>query len=203
MDYKLHLNEHVGVSAQVRAETELVAVIYRSEYVKFRSSYLIDRNDADLIFTFIFLQIYVECFLHQNMRKIIELEFKPPRLAVYENWMKHEKRGIPEKVACLVELFQLPLGTLDLIKRIKSEFQNISKPRNKFAHGWKISSWHDSLGSSGFSQAKSLITLAKLQQTEASVDALAADWNQLLDQIQPQCKALRRLTDFKLQSLQE
>jgi len=38
------------------------------------------------------LQIYIEYFLHQNMRKIIELEFKPPRDAAHITWLSGEKR---------------------------------------------------------------------------------------------------------------
>ena len=92
MDISINLHDSIGVSDHIKAETEIDAIIYRQEFERHWEEYLKSKSESELILAFIFLQIYIEYFLHQNMRKIIELEFKPPRDAAHITWLSGEKR---------------------------------------------------------------------------------------------------------------
>lgn len=204
MEHSFLIHESIGVSDFFEVKTEIDAIIYRQEFEKYRKVYQDTKSEHDLIFCFIFLQIYVECFLHQNMRKIIELEFKPPRENVLTVWEKAEQRKISEKLDNFITHFFLSihpevqvLGAL-----IKDNFKRISYIRNQFAHGHKLSSWSDSDGKKGNTKARSLLTESQLTQSVNEVNELGSAWNDLLNKILPQCKALRGVDDFKFSKMQ-
>jgi hypothetical protein len=199
----VNLEESIGVSDFHRVELELDSIIHRNEFEKFRSEYLRSNEEKDLIFTFIVLQIYMECFLHQNMRKIVEMEFLPPRQAVREEWLSEpmERRDARDKIDYFVKLFDLGSLVSTPVSGIKERFTNLTDIRNLLAHGHKIAKWSDSLGNSGTTKARSLLTRDQLTQIEKRVNELGLLWNELLDKIQPQCKVLRRIDDFKFQNI--
>jgi hypothetical protein len=199
MDYSINLHETVKVSDFVKAETEIDAIIYRQEFEKYRQAYLKDKSDHDLIFCFIFLQVYIECFLHQNMRRVTEMEFKPPRDHILTAWLNGERRKVPQKIDDFTANFfsPIPADVQHLTDLIKDRFGNISSIRNLFAHGHKVASWSDSDGNSGISPARSLLTESQLNQSIDEVNELGSAWSDLLDKILLQCKALRRVDDFK------
>jgi len=199
MDYSINLHETVKVSDFVKEETELDVIIYRQEFEKYRQVYLQRKLEHDLIFCFIFLQVYIECFLHQNMRRVMSLEFKPPRDHVLTVWLQEERRKVPQKIDHFATNFFSPIPTdvQQFTDLIKDRFGNISSIRNQFAHGHKISAWSDSDGNSGISQARSLLTENQLNQSIDEVNELGSAWNDLLDKVLSQCKALRRIDDFK------
>jgi hypothetical protein len=194
MDHALHLSEHVGVSEYHCATREVDAVIYRNEFLKFRQS--------ELIFSFIVLQIYIECFLHQNMRRIVELEFKPPRKVIFDEWITKERRYVPQKLEHFINLFDLPPSeSLYLVEGIKDRFKNISDIRNLLAHGHEISEWSDSEERASKTEALAILTKSQFAQTEKEINELGLMWNELLDHVQPRCKALNRMDDFKFKKI--
>lgn len=202
------IRENIEVIDFYRAETELDAVIYRLEFEKSWKIFQDSQSEERLVFCFLFLQIYIECFLHQNMRRVVELEFKPPRDQVCDAWLKGERRHIPQKIEAFVSTFFSPGGTTkietwneiqQLVEIIKSKFKRISNTRNLFAHGHKISEWSDSNGGSGKSQARSLLTENQLNKTIREINEIGEAWNQLLEIIIVQCKALRQVGSFKFQ----
>lgn len=203
MHHSINLNESIKASDSFKIETEIDAIIYRQEFELHRKNYLKSKNESELIFTFIFLQIYVECFLHQNMRRIIQLEFKPPRDAIYMEWLACEARFIPAKIDNFVILFwnPIPEDPQKLLESIKDNFKKTSYIRNQFVHGHKVSAWSDSEGSSGFSPAKLLLTDEQLAMSVTKVNELGVAWNHLLDKTLLQCKALREVESFKFISL--
>lgn len=202
MGYELSLSEHIGVSDFNRIELELDSIIHRNQFEKFRNEYLRGNEEKDLIFTFIILQIYMECFLHQNMRKIVELEFLLPRQTIRKEWALGEGRDVRKKIDCFVELFNVaPSVSSHLVSGVKDRFTSLTDIRNLLAHGHKIARWSDSSGASGSSKAHSLLTSDQLKQTEKEINEMGLLWNELLDKIQPQCKALRRIDDFKFQNI--
>lgn len=91
-DYAINLEETLSIKDSWGYETEVDAVIYRNQFDKYYQAYSKSGLQEDLMFSFIFLQIYIECFLHGCMRKIVEMEFKPPRINVYKDWTGGEKR---------------------------------------------------------------------------------------------------------------
>ncbi|MEA2113255.1 MAG: hypothetical protein U9P63_01175 [Patescibacteria group bacterium] len=195
----MNLHENISVSDYVKAETEMDAVIYRQQFEKYRRNYLKTKSKSELIFCFIFLQIYIECFLHQNMRRIIELEFKPPRDNVCTSWLKKEHQFIPKKIDDFTATFfsSVQPNIQKFVDCIKYSFTNVGNIRNLLAHGHKVSSWSDSNGNSGTSPTPSFLTESQLNQSVSEVNKLGVAWNDLLDNILPQCKALRRVDDFK------
>lgn len=203
MDYSINLHETVNVSEYIKMESEIDAVIYRQEFERHRAEYLKTKTEAELIFTFIFLQIYAECFLHQNMRRVVMMEFKPPRDSVYTTWLAGEKRYVPEKIDNFATLFFTPVPAIvqQEIDTIKDRLKKISDIRNLFAHGHKASSWSDSTGNSGSTSAKSILTETQLIQSVTEINELGKSWNDLLDAVMPQCKALKRVDDLKFRSI--
>jgi hypothetical protein len=203
MDLNIGLNEKIGISEYIKAEMEIDAIIYRQEFEQHRTEYLRMKAEQDLIIAFIFLQIYIECFLHQNMRTIVELELKPPRDNVCFEWLSREKRYVPAKIDNFTFLFfsQESINIHKLVDCIKNRFCRLSDTRNQFVHGHKVSSWSDSDGNLGSTPTKLLLTEIQLAQSIMEVNELGLAWNGLLDLILPQCKALKRVNDFKLPNL--
>lgn len=203
MDHVINLNATIGISEYVKAELEIGDLIYRQEFDRHQVEYLKTKAESELIFIFIFLQIYTECFLHQNMRKIVELEFKPPRESIYIKWLKKEKRYVPAKIDNFSSLFFIPIPShiQQLVDIIKDRFEKISDIRNLFAHGHKVAEWSDSDGNAGSTRAKSLLTETQLNQTIAEINELGLAWGSLLDGILPQCKALTGVGSFKFENI--
>ena len=154
-----------------------------------------------MIFTFIALQIYAECFLHQNMRKIIELEFKHAGGTINNDWIKGEKRFIPEKLVAFHEIFLKT--SLSEVQTIKENFGKISYARNLFAHGHKVATWSDSDGNHGISAAQSLLTDQQLEKSIFEINEMGNAWNKLLDDITPQLHHMRQTATigFKLSDI--
>ncbi|GEM_PF-4003452 len=204
-DLSINVHDVVNISESFRLETEIDAIIYRQEFEKYHQSYQTTKSENDLIFCFIFLQMYIECFLHQNMRRIIRLEFKPPRDYVCERWSEGqaEKRHISEKVKSFPTLFFAPIlieiqNPVDLIAlRLK----RIAYPRNQFVHGHKVASWFDLEKGRGDTDARSLLTGERLMQSLTEANELGDAWNDLLYKILPQCKSARDVNDFQFSLL--
>lgn len=196
-------HEDIKISEHIRIETALDASIYLEEFVRHRIKYFQSKADSELVFTFIFLQIYIECFLHQNMRRIIDFEFKPPRNNIQLQWANAETLNIREKVDNFITLFfaPVPQQVQSVGGIIKNHFKQINDMRNLFAHGHKVATWSDSDGNSGSSTAKLLLTEAQLAQSVFKVNELGVAWNALLDAVLLQCKALRGVEDFKFPTL--
>ncbi len=205
VNLSFNVSDIVGVSDHVKMETEIDAVIYRREFEQHEQEYLKTKVDSELIMTFICLQIYIECFLHQNMRRIIDLEFKPPCDAVATKWEQDEGRYVYAKMDEFGTLFftLVPPSVQQCITLIKDNFSNVTDIRNKFAHGHKISTWSDSDGNIGTTPAKSLLTEVQLDQSKADVNVLGLAWNELLDAILPQLQTLRCVVvdDLKFKNL--
>ena len=202
MDHVLNFSEHVGVSEYHRITKEIDAVTYRNEFLKFRTGYLESHGQTELIFSFIVLQIYIECFLHQNMRRIVGLEFKPPRQVILNEWIKQERRYVPQKLEHFINLFEPPPSeSLHLVEGIKDRFKNISDIRNLLAHGHEISEWSDSEERTGKTEALAILTKSQFAQTEKEINELGLMWNELLDHVAPRCKALNRVDDFKFKKI--
>lgn len=201
-ELSVKLDETVTISESHREELELDAIIYRNEFEKYRQAYLVKNNESDLIFSFIFLQIYIECFLHQNMRRIIGLEFKHAQNHLDRRWLKQEKRFIPDKINNFHSLFLAPLSpkVLEDTEEIEVLFKAITSPRNEFAHGHKVASWFDSNGGKGNTKAKELLTRKKLHELVKHANSLGELWNNLLDAIFPRCVALQQIQDFKFEN---
>ncbi len=203
MDLKINVSENAGISEYVKAETEIDAIIYRREFERHEQEYQKAQSDPELVLAFIYLQIYVECFLHQNMRHIVEMEFKPPRDTVAKDWENHEKDDVRQKLDSFIgKLFPtVPANVAQLTQTIKDNFGKVCVMRNYLAHGHKVAAWSDSDGNSGMSRAKSLLTSAQLVQSKADADALGLAWNDLLDLVLAQCQALQRVDSFKFKNL--
>ena len=121
------------------------------------------------------------------MRKIIELEFKPPRDAAHITWLSGEKRQVPAKIDNFAALFFAPVpnSIQQLVDTMKDRFSKLSYIRNLFAHGYKVAAQSDSSGNSGFTPAKLLLSESQLTQSVAEVNEFGSAWNDLLDGILP------------------
>lgn len=203
MDYSINLTENIRVSDFSRVETEFDAIIYRNEFEQHHQEYIKTGSESELILAFIFLQIYVECFLHQNMRRIVELEFKPPREVISIQWLENEHQKIQLKIEKFITLF-FSSARSDIKKLtdcINDGFNKISYIRNQFAHGHKIASWSDSHGNSGSTPAHSILKKDQLNQTIIEINESGSAWNKLLDNVLPNLKVLRGVINFKFSNL--
>ncbi len=197
--YNVELNEKISLVDSYEIEAEIDALIYRNEFEKYFKSYKKDGSETDLIFSYIFLQIYIECFLHQRMRKIIELEFKHTNEDIYKSWIKNDRRYIHQELDHFVKIFFSSVS--DQIKEpidfIKKVFKKISDIRNDFLHGHKIATWSNSNGASEITPARKVLTYDQISFYIKEVNKLGSLWNELLIKLSPKLKALTGLNDFR------
>lgn len=203
MHHSINLNEKITVSETFKEELEVDAIVFRNEFERHHREYRKTSSEAELILCFIMLQIYIECFLHQNMRRVVGLEFLPPRDNAREGWSRGEGRSVSSKLDGFTSLFfsSKSENIQYFVDSIKERLTPISQIRNFFVHGHKVSAWSDSEGKSGLSEARSFLTSEQLDKSINEVNELGAAWNLLLENIQPQLKGLRGTEDFKYSKL--
>ncbi len=196
MNKSINKDEGINVSDFNRTETEIDAIIYKNEFGKYYQNFQKSKSEIDIIFCFIFLQIYIECFLHQNMRRIVEMKFKPSSHTVCVTWLKRERWSISKKIENFPTLFfsPVPLDIQRLTKSIKNNFKNIGDIRNLFVHGHKVARWSDSSGGAGLTKARTLLTESQLTQTINGINQIGTAWDDLLDKI-------ITINDFKFPSI--
>ncbi len=196
---KFLVHESLTITDNLRAELEIDAIIYRNEFDKYYSQYIKSEENKDLIFTYIFLQIYLECFLHQNMRRIIGLEFKTANSDTYKEWMSGEGRLIRDKIKPFIANFYNPVPSPINLKanELLKSFAIINRIRNKFLHGHKVSEWMDTELGAGKTEAKQMLEFKYFIEVLYNMNTLINAWNHLLSEIQEKCVILRSTNDFK------
>lgn len=187
------------IEEKIHTEIQIDPVIFRKEFLRYQNRYLSYNNQNELIHAYIFLQIYIESFLHNYMRHIIGLEFKPPRDEVVRKWYGKERDKIPVKLDSFVSEFfsTIPVDIEKNVSTIKSQFKKISDIRNMFAHGHKVSMGMNTDGTGFISPAGLKLAPWELKQALIDTNELGKAWNDLLNGILPYCKSLRTIKDFK------
>lgn len=210
MEHKITVTETVKLKDNFTWELEVDAVVFRNEFEKYLHNSQTD-NHA-IIFAFIFLQIYIEYCLHQNMRRIIRLEFKNTDSQKYQDWIEHEGDFIedkasvrPGKLSHFIKCFFDANNNvvLNLKSKIEKIFKDVTSIRNRLVHGHKISVSGNSMGNRNISKTKALLTQGSLLNVIKNVNELGGIWNELLDSILSRCKALRSVNDFRFKNLKD
>lgn len=197
---KLSFKETVHMQDSVSLRLQMDAVIYRNEYEKYKKEYLEDNSEQKLIFAFIFLQIYLECFLHQNMRDIVALEFQYRDKQLYNEWLKkEEKMFIKDKLLFFTSLFYVKNNEIiTLEKNILENFGHITSIRNKLMHGYPLT--EDISGNERKkSKTKALLSKSNLTQSIEIANNLSNGWNALLEVIYKKFIALKTIKEFRLE----
>ncbi|MEA2088744.1 MAG: hypothetical protein U9O55_02815 [Patescibacteria group bacterium] len=204
MDHKIILKENINICEETAWELETDAIIFRNEFNYYLKKFERDKSEHTLILIFIMLQIYIEYFLHQNMRHVIRLEFKRNNRSKYEEWIKNEKLNIKRKLFYFVKYFLLEKKNEAILakKEIEKIFKEITDIRNLLVHGHKISL----AGSADsnhieISKTKGYLTENILKLIIGKVNLLGKNWNKLLNLVLSNCKALKRIDDFKFDNL--
>lgn len=193
----MNIEETISISEEFRILVEKDAIIYRNEFEEFRKQYQKSGKEEKLIFAFLFLQIYMECFLHQRMRKIMEMEFDFKRPDLFQVWDKRESSmHINEKIGFFISFFIAGDKAVNFREKISKLFSSIGKPRNKFAHGHALTKMISKEGVK-HSSALSILNLETLNSTISYANQLGETWNELLDEISKECKVLKGLGSFK------
>lgn len=185
---------------------EVDAIIFRNELAHYMKRYLNDGSEKTLIFVFIMLQIYLESFLHQNMRRITTHEFKNSKEDKYKKWInpKFEKRYIEEKLPIFLKNFSLGEddNTRRLTEEILNSFGKISKIRNLLIHGHEVSiSGNADSSNIEISEARGLLSKHTFKEVVDGVNLLGERWNKILEQVQSQCVALNSTEDYKFKEI--
>ena len=162
------------------------------------------------------LQIYVEYFLHQNMRRVVRFEFEHSNKLKYKEWAGNEykyisdkrtKKGVNKgKVSLFLKCFLLDNSSeaITIKEEIELVFNEITKIRNLLVHGHKISLTGNSNSSDmKKSKTKEYLNEDVLIEIIKNINNLGKNWNKLLDLASSNCKALntKRIGDFKFDSL--
>ena len=215
MDHKIAIGDKIKVNESIAWELEIDAIVFRDEFDYYLKKFETSKSggmvfDKMLVFVFMMLQIYIEYFLHQNMRRIISLEFKETDKNKYNNWIKNERRYIPDKKSDKGKLFLfLEYYSLDsdpkatkAKEEIEAVFNELAKIRNELVHGHKMSI-SGNADSSLIEVSETMGYLAKdvLVKIIERVNNLGENWNKLLDIVFDKCKALKKIDDFKFDSL--
>ena len=217
MIHKITLEETINIREEIAWELEMDAVIFRDEFNYYLEKFKKDKSekifesekmisDKILVFVFIVLQIYVEYFLHQNMRRVVKLEFEHSERLKYEKWIKNEKLNIKRKLSYFVKYFLLEKENEAILAKeeIEKIFKEITEIRNLLVHGHKISLAGNADSSHiEVSEARGYLDETVLIEIIEDVNNLGKNWNKLLDLVSSNCKALniKRIDDFKFDNL--
>lgn len=206
MDHKITLKEVVNIRKEIAWELETDAVVFRNEFNYYLEKFKKDKSEHTLIFVFIMLQIYVEYFLHQNMRRVVKFEFEHSDKSKYEEWIKNEELNIKRKLSYFVKYFLLERENKASFAKeeIEKIFKEITDIRNLLVHGHKISLAGNADSSHiEISKAKGYLTKNILKLIIEKVNQLGKNWNGLLYLALNNCKSLsvKRIDDFKFNKL--
>ncbi|MCK4592840.1 hypothetical protein KAT63_05410 [Candidatus Parcubacteria bacterium] len=217
MDHKITLKENINIREEIAWELEMDAVIFRDEFnyylekfKKNKSEKILESDkiisDKILVFVFIMLQIYVEYFLHQNMRRVVKFEFEHSNKSKYEEWIKNEKLNIKRKLSYFVKYFLLEKESEAILAKeeIEKIFKEITEIRNLLVHGHKISLAGNADGSYiEVSEARGYLDEDVLIEIIKNINNLGKNWNKLLDLVSSNCKSLniKIIGDFKFDNL--
>lgn len=197
----LMARENIRIKDSVSFLLETDAVIYRQELEKYWRDYVVSKTENTLIFMFIFLQIYIECFLHQNMRRIIRMEFQHIDPRLYKEWQDKEDGFVKDKVYFFASSFESKNNNLrELESNLVKNFKFITSIRNKLIHGHSISeSMTDNIRAK--SKTKELLNYEYFQKSIEAANNIGKSWNEILDVIKNQFKALRKegIGNFKFE----
>jgi hypothetical protein len=186
-----------GVSVSI----EKSEVIFLNEFKKYYQNFKEKKEENDIIFSYLFLQIYIECFLHYKMRRVVEMEFKPPRDSIKNNWFheKNEKSNIKDKIENFSKLFFSNNEAINEVAKIKDNFKKITNIRNKIAHGYSIGSYSDFNGKNSVSDVKSFLNIKELESQLSNANELGDNWNLLLEKVFNVCASIKdkNLCKFK------
>ncbi len=197
----MNIEETISISEEISLMVEKDAIIYRNEFEAFRAKFEEGKKDEELIFAFIFLQVYIECFLHQNMRRVMQLEFEFRRPDLFQIWEKTEKdMHIKEKIGFFISFFISGEKAIEARKEILSQVRHIGKIRNMLVHGHALTR-KISEGKEKKSAALSSLNVETMNGVIAAANRLGEVWNELLDEIGKECKALRSTNMFKFNSI--
>lgn len=213
MNHKITLEETINIHEEIAWELEMDAVIFRDEFNYYLEKFKKDKSgkmisDKILVFVFIMLQIYVEYFLHQNMRRVIKLEFENTKSneLKYKEWieLKNEKLSISKKIPRFIQCFSLESDdkVIAIKKEIEIIFKEITDIRNLLVHGHKIYLAGNADSSHiEVSETRGYLDETVLIEIIEDVNNLGKNWNKLLDIVFDKCKALKKIDDFKFNNL--
>lgn len=196
---KIGLTDVIQIQENIKITTELSSIIYLNEFLKYKGAYERDGKNEKLIFTLIFLQIYIECFLHQNMRQIMGMEFEFKNPDLFKKWdSKEEEMYVGEKVNFFTHFFFSKEEKVESLDLIKNSLREIGYIRNKIVHGYKLRRVVVN-GTTEKSETLSLLSKESLREYLQSANTLGNAWNTLLDEVGKKCKALRGVGSFKFE----
>jgi hypothetical protein len=206
MPLSIQVHDRVSISESISIETEIDSGIYRDEFEKHRREYSATNSEHHLIFAFIFLHMYMECFLHQRMRQTIEREFTHKDKNIVTNWHEKEEREkmyVNTKLICFTSVFfqPIPENTKKKLNIIIKRYSKLSDIRNRFVHGYKVAAYSDSNGHASKTPTRSLLTQRQLIQVIKHANALGKVWNEILDDVLSRCRSARQVDDFKFTNL--
>lgn len=196
-------NFSIKISENVKCELTKGPNMFLDQFYHYKELCDNDNNIKYIIFCFVFLQIYIECFLHYNIRNVVKMEFKSPRDSIKNSWVSDANEGmyIRDKITAFAKLF-FNNGEADSeIKNIIDNFQLISDIRNSIAHGHEISEWADSSGQGQKSETMSYLNILELEKQINNVNNLGNNWNLLLNKIYSVCVNIKDKNLFKFKKI--
>lgn len=205
----IFIREKVGVKEGVGWKLEIGTSVFRKEFEYYLAKYNSTKEEKDLIFVFIMLQIYVENFLHNKIRKLVNFEFSYDHNKK-ERWKKDcELKYISDltdkKTGKILRLGKLSslinFWCLQENKKvgkhknaIEEKFKKITKIRNALIHGHEIytsGSSEDDLRVT--SETKEYLTDKNLKEIIIEVNDLSKNWNKLLDIFLKNARAIKSI----------
>ncbi len=170
----------------VSATSWLAPELFKKEFQKYKEIYLENNSDADLVMSYILLQLFIENHFHYYLRFMIGGGFKSGVIAT--GW---KEMDYPDgKLVCL-EVFLKKnnfVFTSALLAKIKDNYKRITNIRNALAHGHEVTTTFDSVKKD--SKAKGFLNRQKFNQTCLLANEIADAWNALLIELQEQKELL-------------
>ena len=218
MSNKNKIKEKIGIQESLSVEVEKNPVIYRrkflEEYKKCEKNNFAENN---IIFCFIFLQIYFECFFHFRLRKLVELEFKLSNPDIWEKWIDcnnkkcierryvQDKKGRKGKLSEFIKYFNFENNKeiKKLKKEIEKELQDITNIRDLLVHGHKIAEGNNFNNQEYKTKVKKYLTEESLKEAIEKVNKGATAWNNFFDKLLPLLKTnYETVKNFKFEKIE-
>ncbi len=179
-------NQQVSIQPTWKFTLTTDCIIFLTEFKKYYKNIGQEPGNYNHFFAALFLQVYVEYFLHQFIRTMTSMSlFKEEAKALEYCPLKDRiKPPTPGKLTLFVKLFctSLPMQIKDLIEDINKNLKILDKIRNSIVHG------HDFSKTFTLDQEKAVLSpaLEKIENTPIDylierANHIGSNWNLILD----------------------
>lgn len=167
----------------VTATSWLAPELFKKEFQNYKERYLKSDDDADLVMTYITMQLFIENHFHYYLRFIIGDGFGSAKPT--SGW--NEKDYPNQKIDCLKKFLSDNgfMFTQSLFDKVTTNYKTITDIRNLLAHGHRVTTTYAESTKTN-SKAKDFLNRQEFAKACHMANEIADAWNALLTELQSQ-----------------